>query len=139
MLLSEECNSYFEGVVFSGVGEGAFYVSLYTRRFLEKLGFRPYPGTLNVKVLDRTRELSLCLSRVKPIVIEPPEIPGMRLGLVYAYPAEIEGFLDTSVYIVKPLITIYKSDVVEFIATVRLRDILGLRDGDKLRFRLLVA
>jgi len=40
-----------EGVVFTGLGEGAYYVSRegYRRQFVEKLGFDPYPGTLNIK------------------------------------------------------------------------------------------
>jgi len=121
--------------VFSGVGEGAFYVSIYSRRFLEKLGFRPYPGTLNVRLSGRAEELNGCLSRIKPILIDPPEIPGARLGRVHVYPAEIEGFNDT-VYIVRPLITVYKGDVVEFIAKVSLRETLNLRDGSIIRFKL---
>jgi len=129
------CSSHFEGVVFSGVGEGAFYVSIYSRRFLERLGFRPYPGTLNVRLRGRVGEFNECLSRTEPILVEPPEIPGARLGRVQVYPAEIEGFSDT-VYIVRPLITIYKGDVVEFIAKVSLREALNLRDGSIIKFRL---
>jgi len=129
------CSSHFEGVVFSGVGEGAFYVSIYSRRFLERLGFRPYPGTLNVRLSGRVEELNECLSRIEPILVEPPEIPGARLGRVHVYPAEIEGFNGT-VYIVRPLITVYKGDVVEFIAKVSLREALNLRDGSIIKFKL---
>ncbi|MDH5439354.1 MAG: DUF120 domain-containing protein [Candidatus Bathyarchaeota archaeon] len=41
-----------EGVVFSGFGEGAYYVTRepYKRGFVEKLGFDPYPGTLNLRL-----------------------------------------------------------------------------------------
>ena len=37
-----------EGVLFSGLGEGAYYVTKegYRKQFMEKLGFDPYPGTL---------------------------------------------------------------------------------------------
>ena len=42
----------FEGEVFSGFGEGAYYITRegYRKQFIEKLGFDPYPGTLNLKL-----------------------------------------------------------------------------------------
>ncbi len=41
-----------KGKVFSGLGEGKYYVSLqgYKKQFEEKLGFTPYPGTLNLRI-----------------------------------------------------------------------------------------
>lgn len=38
------------GKLVSGMGEGAYYMSLegYTRQFQERLGYIPFPGTLNV-------------------------------------------------------------------------------------------
>src|SRR3989304_6826801 len=41
-----------EGTVFTGLGEGAYYITKehYRKQFIEKLGFDPYPGTLNVKL-----------------------------------------------------------------------------------------
>jgi riboflavin kinase len=131
------CNSYFEGKVFSGVGEGAFYVSLYSRRFLEKLGFKPYPGTLNLKLLADVDAFSQCLSKANPIIVEPPVIPGMRLGVVYVYPVEIEDYFNPHTFMVRPQITVYRGDVVELIADVSLREELSLDDGSRVRFRLL--
>ncbi|MFA4936532.1 MAG: DUF120 domain-containing protein, partial [Candidatus Methanoperedens sp.] len=39
------------GKVITGLGEGQYYISLegYRTQFREKLGFDPYPGTLNIK------------------------------------------------------------------------------------------
>jgi riboflavin kinase len=44
-----------EGRVFTGYGEGSYYMSLpgYVRQMEEKLGFIPYPGTLNVSLLSK--------------------------------------------------------------------------------------
>lgn len=41
-----------EGYVVSGLGEGAFYMSLegYRKAFEKVLGYVPYPGTLNIKL-----------------------------------------------------------------------------------------
>ncbi len=42
-----------EGTVFTGLGEGAYYIGResYRQQFVEKLGFDPYPGTLNLKLV----------------------------------------------------------------------------------------
>jgi CTP-dependent riboflavin kinase len=60
----------------------------------------------------------------------------VRLGAVHAYPAEVEGYFNPSVFIVRPVITIYKSDVVELIADTSLRETLNIRDGQTIRFKI---
>ncbi|MEM2510847.1 MAG: DUF120 domain-containing protein, partial [Candidatus Methanomethylicia archaeon] len=52
MIFNNITNLQFEGIVFTGLGEGAFYVSLpfYKQQFISKLGFEPYPGTLNLRL-----------------------------------------------------------------------------------------
>ncbi len=110
---------------------------MYSKRFLEKLGFKPYPGTLNLKLLKDVDVFNSCLSKANPIIVDPPVIPGVRLGAVYVYPAGIEGYFNPNTFIVRPLITVYKGDVVEFIADVSLRETLGLSDGSIVRFKLL--
>jgi len=135
--LNVNCNSYFKGKVFTGVGEGFFYVSLYSKKFLEKLGFMPYPGTLNLRLLENVDSFNSCLNNINPIVVEPPTIPGMKLGVVYVYPAEIDGYYNPNIFIVRPTITVYKGDVVELIADVSLREVLSLSDGDIVRFKIL--
>ena len=44
----------FEGRVVSGMGEGSYYMSLfgYRKQFKEKLGYEPFPGTMNLKLID---------------------------------------------------------------------------------------
>ena len=119
------CRFTVRGRVFSGVGEGGFYVSIYAKQFRRALGFTPYPGTLNVK-LESPLDLRPCMGSA--VRIDPPEIPGARLGGVVALPARVNG---VDAYIVRPDITIYKGDVVELIAPRYLRGLLRLRDGDE--------
>ena len=49
--------SYVEikGTLVSGMGEGAYYMSLkgYTKQFKKKIGYVPFPGTLNVKLDEK--------------------------------------------------------------------------------------
>ncbi len=50
----ESVPSFIElrGTLVSGMGEGAYYMSLkgYTRQFNSKIGYIPFPGTMNVKL-----------------------------------------------------------------------------------------
>ncbi len=124
----------FKGVVFSGIGEGEIFVSLYAKNIKAKLNINPYPGTLNIKILNNIDEFNAALSRLNPIVIEPPEIPGTKLGRVLAYPAVLN--YTVNVFIVRPEITVYKRNVAEVIAEVRLRDELNLSDGSEVTISL---
>jgi len=116
------------GVVVSGKGEGELYVNLYAREFERILGFRPYPGTLNVRLLDsgEVKRRERILAEVKPLIIPPPRVfPG--LSVVHCYPARLQGL---EVFIVEPRIPGYDRNVAELIARDYLRGTLGLRDGD---------
>ncbi|MFQ6025698.1 MAG: DUF120 domain-containing protein, partial [Nitrosopumilaceae archaeon] len=44
-----------KGKLVSGMGEGAYYMSRkgYTKQFKSKIGYVPYPGTLNVKLTKK--------------------------------------------------------------------------------------
>ena len=124
---ADTCSRIFRGRVFSGRGEGSFYVSIYAKNIRRTLGFTPYPGTLNIRLLEGVDEFNSCLDILPRVVIEPPRIPGERLARVIAYRLYVNGRL---VYAVRPEITIYKGDVVEVISDKYLRKELGLKDGD---------
>jgi riboflavin kinase len=112
-----------EGKVFSGLGEGAYYVSLpgYRQQFREKLGFDPYPGTLNVRLLTDVR------------------IEGFRNGArTYGGLKAITGTFNDAELCAILFIerSHYGEDVIEVISPVYLRGKYGLRDGDKVRVRV---
>jgi len=105
-------------------------MSIYAKEFRRILGFTPYPGTLNLRLVkeEDVKKYEDCIRRADPIVVEPPKIPGTRLGKVYVYPAVMSSL---EVFIVRPAITVYKVNVVEIIAEERLRDMLNLEDGSE--------
>lgn len=121
-----------EGKVFSGLGEGAYYVSKeqYRRQFIEALGFDPYPGTLNLRITD-SREIA-------KLRAELDAYPGIRIngfknkdrtyGPVKCFHALIEGRERGAV--VFAFRSHYGRDVLEVIAPECLREKLGLKDGD---------
>jgi riboflavin kinase len=128
------------GEVFTGMGEGAYYVSRegYRRQFISKLGFNPYPGTLNIKLSDaqslRNRAL---LELFKGIEIEGFSDSGRTFGPVKCFKATIDGRVEGALVMARR--SHYGRDVVEFIASVDLRKTLGLKDGDVVKAEVHVA
>ncbi len=113
------------GRVFSGRGEGEFFVSLYAKNIARAIGYIPYPGTLNIALepgyIPIARKV---LSYRLAIVVEPP-VKGFHR--IYLWRALMRGI---EVHIVKPEVTHYGDDVIEIIAPVSLREALALSDGD---------
>jgi len=85
-----------EGIVFTGLGEGAYYVTrdFYRKQFIEKLGFDPYPGTLNLKlVTDYDIKTYSELKAYPAIEIEGFTNESRTFGPVKCYPAIVEYLL----------------------------------------------
>lgn len=123
-----------EGIVFEGLGEGAYYIlkEFYRKQFIEKLGFDPYPGTLNLKL---TTEYDL-KTRTELETYPAVEIHGFKnenrtFGLVKCYPAKIDNKIKGA--LISAMRSHYDISVLEIIAPVYLRKQLGLRDGHKVK------
>jgi len=127
-----------EGVVFTGLGEGAYYVSRdhYRRQFIEKLGFDPYPGTLNLKlVTDYDVKTRSELETYPAIEIEGFRNENRTFGPVKCYPAIIENKAKGA--LVSALRSHYDASVIELIAPICLRKHLALKDGHKVKVEVL--
>jgi len=127
---SKPLYKYIKGRVVSGLGEGSRYVSLYSEMFKKYLGFKPYPGTLNIMVENTTMSTD---NIVKKIIIPPP---GNGYASVYAYRAYIYGV--EPVYVVKPMVTKHGSSVVEIVSRYYLRERYCLRDGSIVELLIMV-
>ena len=117
------------GVVASGLGEGRYYLSQpgYVLQFQERLGYAPFPGTLNVRV--GAPEL-LTVGTVKlwtGIRIDGFQASGRTFGGATCFPARLKG---VACHLIVPDRTHYQ-DVVELVAAVSLRESLRLKDGDR--------
>ncbi|MEO2152466.1 MAG: DUF120 domain-containing protein [Thermococcus sp.] len=120
------------GEVVSGLGEGAYYVRQYAPLIREYLGFEPYPGTLNVRVLfPKTVFDALCNAR--PVIIPGFTREGRTFGDVKAYRVRIDGVEGA---IVIPSRTVHPPKIAEIVAPVNLRKKLGLNDGDRIRIEV---
>jgi riboflavin kinase len=120
------------GTIIDGLGEGKFYLSQegYRAQIKEKLGFDPYPGTLNVKLdiwESRKRQRLLAL---EPVLIKGFEKDGRRFGDLFAYKSMVG---DIECAVVVPLRTHHGADILEIASPVRLREQLSKKAGDNIR------
>jgi riboflavin kinase len=123
-----------EGTVFTGVGEGAYYITkdYYRKQFQQKLGFDPYPGTLNLRLTsDYDIKTRTELEAYPAIEIEGFKNEDRTFGFVKCYPVMIDNKVKGA--LITALRTHYDVSVLEIIAPVCLRKHLGLKDGNKVK------
>ena len=124
-----------EGRVVSGMGEGAYYMSLegYRKQFREKLGYEPFPGTLNLKLSDPISMHSRRdLSTHPSIFIEGFSDKLRTYGWVRCYPAEInDGLVENAALLILER-THYDDSTIEIIAPISIKENAKIKNGDRI-------
>ena len=117
------------GKILSGLGQAQYFLTRegYCRQFLERLGFVPFPGTLNVQ-LEGPFPAEQTAIRIEGFAEE-----GRIFGECKCYRIKLNG-IDAAV--VRPEKSRYPPELIEVIAPVKLRA-LGLEDGDTVEVILL--
>ena len=113
-------------MVVSGLGQGSQFLALewVARELRDKLNLTPFPGTLNLRVSRGDRDALFARRHQFTRIADSPtaDCPG------YLTPVTLRaGDRAAQAYLILPEKTHY-TDVLEFIAASRLRDILN--DGD---------
>lgn len=124
------------GVVADGMGEGKYYVCQtgYMTQFEEKLGFRPYEGTLNIMV-DREDISKLDVIRSAPgEIIQGFTQEGRTFGRAIAHKARIKS-VDCA--IIMPDRSHYEN-VIEIVCQYHLRRTLSIGNGDRIEIKVKV-
>ena len=124
------------GQLTTGIGQGKYFTRLEWARhqFIEKLGIDPFPGTVNLIVDDpESMKVWKRLQGTAGVRINNPN-DGPHDCDARCYPVSIEGQIDGAV--VLPEVAGYSSVQIEVIAAQRVRDVLGIEDGDSLRLDL---
>lgn len=117
----------FKGEVFTGMNKAGEYLSMtpYQEKIRDKTGFKPFPGTLNLRV-EKKKVQKLKQNQEKKR-IDQFSYKGEELSGLNLYSISIEG---TDAVFIDIDITEYDDTVMEIIAPCKLRKKLGIEDGD---------
>jgi riboflavin kinase len=120
-----------KGKVFTGFGEGRKFLEMHwvRKQIIEKLGFEPYLGTLNL-YLSADIEIEKLLNKYEAMKIQPEK--GYFSALLYR--AVLMERLSGA--IIRPEIPDYPKTVVEIIAPKNLRDFFKLKDGIEVKVEI---
>lgn len=135
----ESSPSYLElkGNIISGMGEGAYYMSMkgYTKQFKEKLGYVPFPGTLNVKLKDKEfTEARRTLDTYDGIMINGFSDGKRTYGWVKCYPAKINNSVDGAFITLER--THYDESVIELISHANIKKAAKLSTGSQISVKV---
>ena len=119
------------GTIVRGVGQSASFLCLawVDRQIVEKLGFSPYPGTLNIDVRDPNVQKEMKGAGSEKL---RPEEAGFCDALICG--GLIAGKHRCGV--VLPLVPGYPETILEIVAPVNLKEALQVEDGDAVAVEL---
>ncbi|MFO7926972.1 MAG: DUF120 domain-containing protein [Halobacteriota archaeon] len=140
-LFEGDADVTLRGVVTSGMGEGSHYISLpgYMRQFRDRLGYEPFPGTLNVELSEEGIRTRARMDALDPIRIDGWEDDDRTYGPAFCWPATIEtadGTRYEGAHVIAPERTHHGTEQLEVIAPDRLRETLSIDDGDTLQIHV---
>ena len=116
---------------------GAKQASLFTqldwvmKQCVEKLGFIPYPGTLNLEIVADDLGLLPELKNEKGVELLPPD---QNFCVATVWPIHIGGY-EGAVVVPAKSVNIHNEKIVEIISGEKLRNVLNIEDGDLVTIR----
>jgi len=126
----------FKGTIISGMGEGAYYMSMkgYTKQFKANLGYVPFPGTLNVKLTDKESiEAKRSLIAFPGIMIDGFSDGKRTYGWVKCYPAKINN-TDAALILLER--THHDDSIIELISEANVKKVTKLSTGSKISIKV---
>jgi len=124
-----------EGQIVTGLGEGAYYIDVYSTKLKNALGFKPHLGTLNVKVnSDESRKAVGRMKNSPPLVLTGFQHKGRTFGDVICYRVKVNDEIEGAVVIAQR--THHSEDILEIVAPVDIRSALKLSDDDTVKLVL---
>ena len=131
-LTSSPSHVLLKGTLVSGMGEGAYYMSLkgYTKQFKSKIGYIPFPGTFNVKL--GKKEYTETIRQFE--VMDGTHIDGYSdgkrtYGWVKCFKAKLNSSFDCE--LIRLERTHHDTSTIELISKNNLRKTAKISDGSK--------
>lgn len=126
-----------KGTLVSGMGEGAYYMSLkgYTKQFEKKISYIPFPGTLNVKLNQKKyTEAVRQFDALDGILIDGFSDGKRTYGWVKCFKAELNKSVDCE--LIRLERTHHDPSIIELISKRGIRKTAKISDGSKITIRI---
>ncbi|EGG42020.1 hypothetical protein Nlim_1034 [Candidatus Nitrosarchaeum limnium SFB1] len=121
-----------KGTLVSGMGEGAYYMSLkgYTKQFKSKIGYIPFPGTLNVRLDKKIHQEAIKqFENLNGITIESFSDGKRTYGWVKCFHAKINQSINCELIILER--THHDNSIIELISDVCIKKSGKLKNGSQ--------
>ena len=119
-----------KGKIIGGAKQGAFFTQLdwVQEQCLDKLGFAPWPGTLNLEIPMDAVAVIEELKATKGLELVSPD---SNYCSGHVFPVSIEG-LPAAVVLPAEDVRVHAKNIVEIISPEMLKDTLDVKDGDQI-------
>jgi CTP-dependent riboflavin kinase len=116
------------GTVITGTKKAAFFTQLdwVKDQCAVKLGFEPYPGTMNILLKESCSQLMVEIRNSVGVNLVPPD---KNFCSSQVYPVRI-GKTPGAIILPEEKVNVHDANIVEILAPVFLREVLNVKDGD---------
>jgi riboflavin kinase len=126
-----------KGTLVSGMGEGAYYMGLkgYTKQFQSKIGYVPYPGTLNVRLDQKIHQEAIKqFETLNGVKIKSFSDGKRTYGWVKCFNAKLNNSTNCELIILER--THHDDSIIELISKSCIRKTAKLKDGSKVSIKI---
>lgn len=122
------------GKIISGVRKGAYFTKLdwVQTQCMKKLGFRPYPGTLNLEISEDYLPVIEALKREESVKLIPPDPQFCEAKVLPLSMGDITG----AIIIPAEDVRVHGKNTIEILSPIKLKDALNVDDGDTLTLEI---
>ena len=122
-----EADLVITGKIISGAGEGAYFTQIgwVQQQCDEKLGFKPYPGTLNLEISEEYFSIVEYLAQKIGIELISPD-PNFCNAKVF--PVSL-GDIIGAIVLPEEKVRVHPRNIIEIIAPLNIKASLNVQDG----------
>ena len=116
------------GKIVPGVKQGTFFTQLewFQKQCADKLGFKPYPGTLNLEISGEYLPVIASLNREEGIEIISPDPKFCNAKAFLVSLGEISG----AIIMPDEKVRVHAKNIIEIVAASNIKVSLNVGDGD---------
>jgi CTP-dependent riboflavin kinase len=127
---NKENDLVISGKIVRGAGEGAYFTQIgwVQQQCDEKLGFKPYPGTLNLEISEEFLPAIELLDQKTGIELISPD-PQFCNAMVFQ--VSLQDIIG-AVILPEEKVRVHPKNIIEIIAPLNIKASLNVKDGDSL-------